>query len=110
MTARTVGSLALESLTLHATHFACDLSQQQEESALADLRALLAERDAARAECERMRAALRMCRDTLTEAGRDFAQHNPTAHRPNLYEVNRDAAAAVLGEPDTRYAREGGAL
>lgn len=59
------GALALASLEMHAAHFMCDLSEDQEVAALADLQSVLAE-------CERLRSVLRV---TLDLAERHLTPH-----------------------------------
>ena len=41
-------------------------------------------------------AALAGCADALREAGKDFAQANKLAARPNLYELHEQAARAAI--------------
>ena len=43
-------------------------------------------------------AALRGCADALREAGKDFAQANKLAARPNLYELHEQAARAAIAK------------
>jgi hypothetical protein len=40
--------------------------------------------------------ALAGCADALREAGKDFAQANKLAARPNLYELHEQAARAAI--------------
>lgn len=40
--------------------------------------------------------ALEMAADTLKEAGKSFAIHNPNAARPNLFEINEKACRAII--------------
>ena len=48
------------------------------------------------AQAPNMALVLAGCADALREAGRDFAQANPHAARPNLYELHEQAARAAL--------------
>ena len=41
-------------------------------------------------------AALEGCADALREAGKDFAQANKLAARPNLYELHEQSARAAI--------------
>ena len=43
-------------------------------------------------------AALAGCADALREAGKDFAQANKLAARPNLYELHEQAARAAIAK------------
>ena len=43
-------------------------------------------------------AALAGCADALREAGKDFAQANRLAARPNLYELHEQAARAAIAK------------
>ena len=43
-------------------------------------------------------AALAGCADALREAGKDFAQANRLAARPNLYELHERAARAAIAK------------
>ena len=43
-------------------------------------------------------AALAGCADALREAGKDFAQANRLAARPNLYELQEQAARAAIAK------------
>ena len=42
--------------------------------------------------------ALAGCADALREAGKDFAQANRLAARPNLYELHEQAARAAIAK------------
>ena len=42
--------------------------------------------------------ALKGCADALREAGKDFAQANRLAARPNLYELHEQAARAAIAK------------
>jgi uncharacterized protein YpuA (DUF1002 family) len=46
-------------------------------------------------------AALAGCADALREAGKDFAQANKLAARPNLYELHEQAARAAIARATT---------
>ena len=43
-------------------------------------------------------AALAGCADALREAGKDFAQANKLAARPNLYELHEQSARAAIAK------------
>ena len=43
-------------------------------------------------------AVLAGCADALREAGKDFAQANKLAARPNLYELHEQAARAAIAK------------
>ena len=50
-------------------------------------------------------AALAGCADALREAGKDFAQANKLAARPNLYELHERSARAAIAKATSSPAR-----